>query len=132
MKILLIEDSKGAALVISALMKKMYPLSSLDLAEDGDVALDRVSNRNYDLILCDYQLPGVNGDKVVIRAKELAQSGKIIAISSTTKYNDLLKSIGAVDGIEKDLFLEAFKKDCKDGCNSTLDQIKYSINEALK
>ncbi len=58
-KILLVEDEAA----IRNLMIKIFAeqSSELDTASDGEIALVKLRNKNYDLIICDYRMPKMNG-----------------------------------------------------------------------
>lgn len=107
MKILVIEDSKISSVIISSVLKKVFDNPSLEFAEDGDIAALMVAKRVYDLILCDYGLPGVQGDEIILKSIEFLQPAKIIAISASQKSNELMEFIGAAGAIQKDRFVNA-------------------------
>ncbi len=56
---------------------------------------------DYDVILMDYQLPGLNGDKLVSHARAAAFQGAIVSISSSEYYNQRLLQAGADTALEK-------------------------------
>lgn len=58
-RILIIDDEESILLVLkNALEREGY---QIDTADNGDDGLDRLSEADYDLILCDMQMPGVDG-----------------------------------------------------------------------
>jgi len=58
-KILLVEDNSINQLVATAMLKKMG--YSVDVADDGKIALEKVQENHYDLIFMDCQMPIMNG-----------------------------------------------------------------------
>lgn len=68
MKILLVEDEKKVA----NLIKKGFEEEglSVDVAEDGNKALDFISSTDYDLIILDIMLPGKDGYEVLKEIKK--------------------------------------------------------------
>ncbi len=59
MRILLVEDEPRAAQVLSkGLREQAY---AVDVAKDGDDALYRASITDYDAIVLDVMLPGIDG-----------------------------------------------------------------------
>lgn len=54
-------------------------------AEDGEVGLQRLSENNIDLIICDYNMPKVNGEQVLtkVRTTEATRDLPFILISAT-------------------------------------------------
>ena len=86
LKILLVDDSEDSRLLVPALLRKYA--CQIDTAENGQVALDRLSAASYDLVLMDMQMPVLDGFEAtrMIRERERG-SGKgkrlpIIAMSA--------------------------------------------------
>lgn len=55
------------------------------LADDGDVALDRLRERAFDIFLCDVRMPRMNGIEVVkeIRQDEKLKASKVFAVTAS-------------------------------------------------
>ena len=62
MKILLVEDTPLSALVASTLLKEAG--HSVDIAENGQMAISLVNTNSYDLIFMDIGLPDMTGFQV--------------------------------------------------------------------
>jgi signal transduction histidine kinase len=80
-KILVIDDEEPILhMVREALAEHGY---EVDIARDGESALRNVSQRCYDLALCDWKMPGLNGEQVYerIRASNPALSERMIFIT---------------------------------------------------
>jgi len=58
-KILLVEDNKINQLVAKALV--IDNGGDVDIAENGEVAIDKLKMNNYDLVLMDLQMPIMDG-----------------------------------------------------------------------
>jgi CheY-like chemotaxis protein len=58
-KILVIDDDLAIRVLLQAVLKRMK--FTVDLAEDGQVGLDKLKHDGYDLILLDLMMPRVNG-----------------------------------------------------------------------
>lgn len=68
-RILMIEDDRDmSALMKKALMSRFY--CEIDVAQDPFEALNRVVDRFYDLIILDWQLPGLNGTDTLAEAEK--------------------------------------------------------------
>jgi CheY-like chemotaxis protein len=75
-RILHVEDDE----TIAEMIKEMLALQDwqVEKCADGKVALERItSNADYDLLLMDYDLPGVNGLELVQQARKLAHRAEI-------------------------------------------------------
>ncbi|MCM8782716.1 MAG: response regulator [Candidatus Omnitrophica bacterium] len=68
-KILVIDDDSMVTQAIGNLLEKAN--YSATASQDGYEALDKIiEERNFDLIVCDIRLPGINGVETVKRIKE--------------------------------------------------------------
>lgn len=106
MKILLVEDERKVA----NLIKKGFEEEGLmvDIAEDGETALEKVSADVYDLIILDIMLPGKDGIEVLkeIRAKGIMKPIMMLTAKDTTTDKVLGLDAGADDYITKPFVFE--------------------------
>jgi Response regulators consisting of a CheY-like receiver domain and a winged-helix DNA-binding domain len=79
-KILIVEDERQMAMFIE--MELTHEGYKVDIAYDGRGGLKKVENEDYDLILLDVMLPGLNGIEV---CKKIRQFSKIPIIILTAK-----------------------------------------------
>ncbi|MBF0477160.1 MAG: response regulator, partial [Deltaproteobacteria bacterium] len=99
--ILLVEDNEINQLTGKSLLEKLG--HQVDIAEDGQKALDKFMAKKYDLILMDVQLPKMNGLEVtaIIREKEKAigRYTPIIALTAYAVREDRMRCLSAgMDG----------------------------------
>lgn len=59
--VLLVDDSKFARLLVKAFISSNFADWEIDEAEDADKALTMVEGKNYDYMLVDFNMPGMNG-----------------------------------------------------------------------
>ncbi len=82
-------------------------------AEDGFEALKAVKESDFDLILLDIQLPGMDGLEVLKRLKEDPDTGNIpvIALTAHAMYGDEQKFLkaGCSGYVSKPIDIPAFK-----------------------
>lgn len=97
MKILLVEDNLlNQKVVAFNLRKQNY---EVDAVIDGDSAIKKFKEKEFDLVLMDIMLPGINGYETtrIIREYEKSNSNKspvpIIALTANTLDNDRKKCI---------------------------------------
>lgn len=64
-KILVIEDDKGLSALLSKWLKDEQHV--VDIADTGEDALQLLDCFNYDLLILDWGLPGIQGDRVCAR-----------------------------------------------------------------
>lgn len=86
--ILLVEDNRVNQLVASSLLRKLG--HRVDLAENGERALQALSRRAYDLILMDCQMPVMDGFKATraIRQNPDWNNIPIIAVTANVMQGD--------------------------------------------
>jgi CheY-like chemotaxis protein len=80
-RVLVIDDEEPILqMVREALTPQGY---EVDIAPDGATALQCISEKQYDVALCDWKMPGLNGQQVYERARALnpALSDRIIFIT---------------------------------------------------
>ncbi len=80
------------------------------LAEDGRTALNSMKLHQFDVIILDQYMPGMNGDVLVKEARSLGITTPLIAITSDDSMIDHLKSCGFDDVFIKPLRSEDYKK----------------------
>ena len=99
--ILLVEDNPINQKVASRLLEKAG--HTVTLAENGLVALDRVSDREFDLVLMDVMMPEMDGLSATIAIREREQGTDrhlpIIALTANAMKGDREKCLDAgMDG----------------------------------
>ena len=98
-RVLVIDDEDTILQMIrEALTRNGY---RVDIAHDGESALRRLSQYHYDLALCDWKMPGLNGEQVFERLNETnpEMSKRIIFITGDVvneKTQEFLKAQGKV------------------------------------
>jgi CheY-like chemotaxis protein len=98
LNILLVEDSPDNRFLFEAFLKQLD--CSLDIAENGKVALEKSKTSTYDLILMDIQMPVMDGYSAtrLIRSHEKKNNKSrtpIIALSAHAKTEEQEKSLKA-------------------------------------
>ena len=98
LRILLVEDSKDNRLLIKFYLKKMP--WQLDIAENGEIAVEKFTSGKYDLVLMDMQMPVMDGYTAtrVIRkweSQNQAETTPIIALTAHALKEDTQKSLDA-------------------------------------
>ena len=103
--ILVIDDEKSIRNTLQEVLE--YEHHKVDLATNGVEALEVFSNGNYDIVLCDIKMPGMDGLEVLEKLHELAHDLPIIMISGHGNIDTAVEAIkkGAYDFIEKPLDL---------------------------
>lgn len=77
-KVLVIDDEEPILQMVSEVLTRSG--YHVDVATDGEHALRQLRERQYDLAICDWKMPGLNGQQVYehIRASDSAMSNRVI------------------------------------------------------
>lgn len=108
--VLIIEDDKGARLALSkAITKWGYNVLQAKNGQDG---VKIAKNENVDLILCDIQLPGINGLEVLEQIQKMNSNISIVMMTAFGSIEKAVKALklGAIEFMEKPLELSIVKK----------------------
>lgn len=93
MKLLLAEDEKKLATPLSYLLKKNG--YGLDLAEDGDTALELASTGLYDLLVLDRILPERDGLSVLKEFRSLGYTTPVLFLTALDSMQDRVDGLDA-------------------------------------
>lgn len=105
MRVLHIEDDS----FVQSIYRRTFEFLKVDLVQVGEYdAIVNVLDENnigenaaaYDLVICDYNLPGIKGDAVVQRIRGFSDV-PIIANGALSMDNDRMLLAGANDAFEK-------------------------------
>lgn len=114
-RILIVDDEKG----ITMSLRRMFELEGYEIEEihRGAEAFRRLSTTDFDLVLLDYLLPDVKGDKVLdmIRSDERLRDLPVFIV---TAYHDQteerLKACGATEVFYKPVSAETLIRRAKE------------------
>ncbi len=113
-RVLLAEDNKTNRKIMEAYLKKLS--CTVDFAEDGSIALNKLQTNEYDAVLMDIQMPQMDGLTAtkIIRASE-KEAGKhipIIALTAGATKEDYQQCIeaGMDDHISKPIKIDKLYK----------------------
>ncbi|MEM7519386.1 MAG: response regulator, partial [Planctomycetota bacterium] len=100
-RILVVEDEEALALgVRDALEHAGY---AVELAHDGPTALARIRAEEYDLVVLDLMLPGMNGLDVLRAVRQENANPRFLILSALAEESDILRGFdsGAEDYLKK-------------------------------
>jgi CheY-like chemotaxis protein len=86
-RILLVEDIPMAQILARVTLERMGN-TYIDIAESGESALDQLAKENYDLILMDIGLPGMDGIETTKQIRTSDHAQKDITIVALTANED--------------------------------------------
>jgi len=101
MRILLVEDEKNvAAFIRKGLEEEFY---AVDVAEDGTEGFLMATSNEYDLMILDIMLPGMNGMELCKRLREKGLKAPILMLTAIDSVNSKVEGLesGADDYLTK-------------------------------
>jgi DNA-binding response OmpR family regulator len=106
MRILVVEDERKIANAIKrGLEQESY---SVDVAYEGDTGFDLASAEEYDLILLDLMLPGMDGVSICASLRKMSISTPILMLTAKSELEDKVTGLncGADDYLTKPFAFE--------------------------
>jgi two-component system OmpR family response regulator len=106
LRLLIVEDEKE---LCDTVAKSMYSAGyEVDTCYDGDEALDYILAENYDLIVLDLNLPGMDGMEILRELREKNEETKVLILSARSQIADKVEGLdaGANDYMEKPFHLQ--------------------------
>jgi DNA-binding response OmpR family regulator len=92
MRVLVVEDERLLADTITQGLRKHA--MAVDVAYDGDAALERLAVNDYDVIVLDRDLPVVSGDEVCRTLVESGAETRILMLTAATAVKERVAGLG--------------------------------------
>lgn len=107
-KILIVEDNKINQMITRKILEKHKV--KCDVADDGNIAIEKTKSGDFDLILMDIHMPGISGIEATIEIRKFDPSIPIIALTAVTLDENLDQFFmnGFTDIIPKPYKIEEF------------------------
>ena len=106
MRLLIVEDEKELCDTIS---KSLYESGyEVDTCYDGHEALDYILTEDYDLIVLDLNLPGMDGMDILRELRKENEETKVLILSARSQIIDKVEGLdaGANDYMEKPFHIQ--------------------------
>jgi DNA-binding response OmpR family regulator len=91
-RVLVVEDERLLADTITAGLRKHA--MAVDVAYDGDAALERLAVNDYDVVVLDRNLPAVSGDEVCRTLVESGAEVRILMLTAATAVKERVAGLG--------------------------------------
>lgn len=119
-KVLLIDDNP---MILGMLSQALGKFSELETSSDPASALRQINDAPPDLVIADYQMPGINGRELVEQVKARPGTARvpIILMATKTDQNEKLKVVE--DKVEEFLEKPFFMKDAVARIKRIVDKI---------
>ena len=106
MRILIVEDEKQ---ICDMVAKRLYDAGyEVDTCYDGEAAYECILTENYDLIVLDLNLPGMDGMELLKALRQENEETKVLILSARGQIADKVEGLdaGANDYMEKPFHLQ--------------------------
>ena len=102
-KILIVEDEATIRRVLGKILTEENDSYEVEEAEDGLVGLEKITNFDYDLVLCDIKMPKMDGVEVLEAVKKIKPEIPMVMISGHGDMETAINTmrLGAFDYISK-------------------------------
>ncbi|MDH7444605.1 tetratricopeptide repeat-containing hybrid sensor histidine kinase/response regulator [Aquimarina sp. 2201CG14-23] len=86
-RVLVVEDNKINQLITRKILEKNKMIC--DVADNGDIAVNKTKNSEFDLILMDIHMPGISGIEATKQIREFNTEIPIVALTAVTLDDNL-------------------------------------------
>ena len=99
--ILVVDDEKNIRLTLRESLKALDV--RVEAAVNGEEALDMAAQQEYDLVLLDLKMPGMDGMEVLRRLRELSPGTAVVLLTAHGTVDTAVEAmkLGAVDFLQK-------------------------------
>src|SRR5262245_53235572 len=106
MRLLLVEDSARLQRTLKEGLSRAR--HAVDVASDGEEGLRMAQENEYDVVILDVMLPGIDGISVLGRIRELGNDTHVLVLTARDTLNDKLQAFatGADDYLVKPFAFE--------------------------
>ena len=117
MRILLVDDMATMRRIIRTILSQLG-FKNVDEAEDGEVALQKLKEGDYDFVITDWNMPNMTGLELVqaIRSDEKLKGLPVLMVTAEAKKENVIAAIkaGVNNYIVKPFTPETLKKKIDD------------------
>lgn len=117
--ILVVEDNKINQMITKKILEKNK--MTCDTADNGEIAVEKARNSNFDLILMDIHMPGINGIEATEQIRRFNSDIPILALTAVTidENIDEFYAVGFNDIIPKPYKVEEFFQKIHNGLRNS-------------
>src|SRR6516162_2317842 len=92
MRVLVTEDDEVLAMAVAAGLRREG--MAVDVALDGEAALERLAVNRYDVVVLDRDLPGVHGDDVCRALATDRSESRVLMLTAARSVRDRVEGLG--------------------------------------
>lgn len=88
--ILIVDDEEVIRDFLTEVLCDDYNITT---ADDGDIAIDKIKQTEFDLVITDLKMPRVSGDEVVRFVQKSSPASKVIVVSGYSTLYSVSQSV---------------------------------------
>jgi len=92
--VLIVDDSKTMLRIIKNTLSRIG-VKNIDSAENGEEAFNLFKNKDYDIVLTDWNMPVMNGYQLVLAIRKINQNVPIVMITTEGGKIEVIKALKA-------------------------------------
>ncbi|MDL2316837.1 response regulator [Desulfovibrio sp. OttesenSCG-928-A18] len=102
MKLLIVDDEPDLCRVLADRLNVLYSISP-DSCHSGEEALKRISEMDYDVVVLDIEMPGIDGMETLKRIKEIKPGLQVVMFTGhgSEDRRRLSETLGAFNYVDK-------------------------------
>jgi two-component system, chemotaxis family, chemotaxis protein CheY len=111
MRILIVDDSRAMRMIVRRTLREAGYHHEVKEASGGDEALQAIQSDQIDLVLCDWNMPDMNGLDVLQKLQGMGNKVKFgfVTSESSADMREAAKNAGAVFLITKPFTADGFR-----------------------
>ncbi|WP_054650256.1 response regulator [Salidesulfovibrio brasiliensis] len=92
-RVLFVDDEKNVLNGLRRMLRSIRDEWEMDFAPGGAEALELVGKKEYDLVVSDMRMPGMDGAELLTKVQELSPETVRIVLSGHSEQNMVMKSV---------------------------------------
>jgi len=98
-RIMILDDETAVANALRRTLRLAFPLDGvvIETFDEPEAAVLRAGEQDFDVVISDYRMPGLNGADVLQLVKGLQPDAIRIVVSATTEYIDIIEAVNRAE-----------------------------------
>lgn len=98
-RILILDDEAAVLSALRRTLRSAFPQGVMEIEtfDEPEAALLRIGEQDFDIVISDYRMPGLNGAEVLRLVKGLQPEAIRIVLSATTEFNDIMAAVNRAE-----------------------------------
>jgi DNA-binding NtrC family response regulator len=98
-RILILDDETAVLNALRRTLRSAFPLEGvvIETFDEPESAVHRASEQDFDVVISDYRMPGLNGADVLQLVKGLQPDAVRIVVSASTESSDIIAAVNRAE-----------------------------------